>query len=175
MGKAILLTGTPGSGKTTLLRKVIAALQSPAGGFYTQEIRQSGVRQGFEIITLDGQRDVLAHVEIRHSPRIGKYGVNLAGLDHLAVGAIQNALHSGALVVVDEIGPMELLSKRFQAAVLEVFDSDEPLLGTIFKRSLPFVDAIKRRPGVTLIEVHRDNRDSLPQHVLGLLQAIRQA
>ena len=74
MNRVILLTGRPGSGKTTLIWRVLARLTKPAGGFYTQEIRESGRRVGFEIITLDGERDTLAHVNINSEHRISKYG-----------------------------------------------------------------------------------------------------
>ena len=40
MMKNILLTGRPGCGKTTLIKRVVEELALPAGGFYTEEIRQ---------------------------------------------------------------------------------------------------------------------------------------
>ena len=63
MTKKILLTGRPGCGKTTLVKRVVAKLVFPAGGFYTEEIRQRGERVGFKIVTLDGEEVVLAHVD----------------------------------------------------------------------------------------------------------------
>jgi nucleoside-triphosphatase len=84
MGRAILLTGHPGCGKTTLLRKIIERLPFPVHGFYTQEIRPSGVREGFEIVTLDGQHGILAHVSFPGPVKVGKYGVDLSVLEHLA-------------------------------------------------------------------------------------------
>jgi nucleoside-triphosphatase len=80
MGNTILLTGLPGCGKTTLIRKVISRSSTPTGGFYTQESREpyynpaNGIRKGFEIITLDGRRGILAHVDIHDPMRVGKYG-----------------------------------------------------------------------------------------------------
>ena len=169
MGAAILLTGRPGCGKTTLIRGVLAGLRSPAGGFYTREIRAQGKRLGFEIVTLDGIHGTLAHINIRSSKRVGKYGVDLEALDRLGTGAIREALAAGGLVVIDEIGPMEIASPRFRQAVLAALESQSPVLGTIVGRSTPFTDAIKRRPEVTLIEVRPDNRDELVEHVLNLL------
>src|SRR6266480_93311 len=54
MTRKVLLTGRPGCGKTTLIKRVVNELAQPAGGFYTEEIRERGERVGFKIITLDG-------------------------------------------------------------------------------------------------------------------------
>ena len=171
MGKTILLTGRPGCGKTTLIRRVVEQLDVPAGGFYTGEIRERGTRKGFEIVTLDGQRGILAHVDIRSAKRIGKYGVDVATLDALGVDAIQRAIDAQGIVVIDEIGPMEILSRRFREAVLDALESEAAVLGTIVSRSTPFTDSIKAMPQVRLIEVRPDNRDALVSHILDRLQA----
>jgi nucleoside-triphosphatase len=170
VSQAILLTGPPGSGKTTLLRRAVAELNRPAGGFYTQEVRNRGVRQGFEIVTLDGQRGLLAHVDIRGRSRVGKYGVDLTALERLAVTSIREAIANEALVVVDEIGPMEILSEPFRRAVLEAVQGESPVLGTIVQRRQPFADQIKALPGVTLLEVRRENQEALLARILGLLE-----
>ncbi len=170
MSKAILLTGAPGCGKTTLIRRIVAQLSAPAGGFYTQEIREHGARKGFEMVTLDGQRGILAHVDIRGPKRVGKYGVNISVIDALAVASIRQAVDERKVVVIDEIGPMEILSERFCQAVLQTLESDSVVLGTIVKRSTPFTDQIRARPGVTVIEVRPENREALLAHILGSLQ-----
>lgn len=166
MRQVILLTGEPGCGKTTLIKKVLANLSLPAGGFYTQEVREGGTRKGFEIVTLDGRRAILAHVNIRGAKRIGKYGVNLATLDGLAVPTLLQAIHSHKIVIVDEIGPMELLSERFRDAVMQMIQSDATVLGTIVQRRTPFTDQIKAFPGVLIIQVRPDNRNELPQQII---------
>lgn len=166
---AILLTGAPGSGKTTLIRRLLAGLDRPAGGFYTQEIRSQGVRLGFELITLDGRQGVLAHVDIRSRHRVGRYGVDLGVLDGMGVDAILAAIDAGGLVVIDEIGPMEIASERFRRAVIQALDSHATVLATIVKRSIPFTDQIKARPDVRLFEVRPDNREELVSRIAPLL------
>jgi nucleoside-triphosphatase len=170
MTRAILLTGAPGSGKTTLICRILAGLSISASGFYTQELRAGGARQGFEIITLDGRRGTLAHVNIGGRHRVGKYGVDLAALEAIGVAAIREAVAGGKLVVIDEIGPMEMLSEPFRRAVVEALDSPSPVLGAIARRSTPFTDAIKARPDVTVIEVTPANRDALPAQIISRLQ-----
>jgi len=170
MRNIILLTGRPGAGKTTLIRRVLERFEGRAAGFYTQEIREGGERKGFEIITLDGQHAALAHVDINSAQRLGKYHLDLGALERLAVPALQSAVQRGALVVIDEIGPMELRSASFRQAVTGVLESSSSVLGSIVQRSLPFSDEIKRRQDVRLIEVTPSNRDALVDQILGWLK-----
>ena len=64
----VLLTGRPGCGKTTLIKRVVNNLPRRAGGFYTEEIRDGGMRAGFKIVTLDGEEIVFAHMSISKRP-----------------------------------------------------------------------------------------------------------
>lgn len=170
MSNIILLTGRPGSGKTTLIKRVLALLTKPAGGFYTQEIREDGVRKGFEIVTLDGERGILAHANSSKENRIGKYGVELSALETLAIAALQDAVEHNKLVVIDEIGPMEILSAHFRQVVLDILGSGASVLGSIVGRSTLFTDQIKSRPEITLIDVTPENREELVDKILGLIK-----
>jgi len=166
MGRAWLLTGRPGVGKTTCLRRVLERLGRQAGGFLTEEVRVGGARVGFALVTLDGRRATLAHVERRGAPRVGKYGVDVEALDRVGVPAIRRAVEAGWWVVVDEIGKMELASAAFQTTVEDALASASPVLGTVMAAPHPWADRIKASPGVTLIEVTAANRDRLPARLL---------
>ena len=122
MTKKILLTGRPGCGKTTLIKRVVDELALPAGGFYTEEVRQRGERVGFKIITLSGEAAVFADVDFRTPQRLGKYGLDLAALETVGVKALRTAVRGRQLVVIDEIGPMEIRSTIFRDVVHQVFD-----------------------------------------------------
>jgi nucleoside-triphosphatase len=165
---AILVTGRPGTGKSTLLRAVLDALQPPANGFFSPEVRDdSGRRTGFDIVTLDGQTAPLARVGAKGTHYLGRYGVDIAALDSVGVPAIERAIEAGQLVVIDEIGKMELLSAAFQRAVIEVFRRHRPLLATIMLAAHPFADELKAQPDTTLFELTEGNRDD----VRGLVEA----
>ena len=168
----ILLTGRPGCGKTTLIKRVVNNLPRGAGGFYTEEIRDGGTRAGFKIVTLDGEEVVFAHVDFKTPDRVGKYGLDLSALERIGVGAVRQAVQAARLVVIDEIGPMEIRSPIFRVAVNEALDSEVLVLATIFARPLPFTDAIKSRPDVTLIEVRPDNRERLVSELSDAIQAL---
>src|SRR5262245_34001713 len=128
---SILLTGHPGCGKTTLIKRILPQLASPMGGFYTEEVRENGRRNGFKIVTLDGRSGMLAHVNFRSQYHIAQYGVDVGVVATLAVDSIRRAAADKALVVIDEIGPMELFSDAFCQAVMDILQSDARVLGTI--------------------------------------------
>jgi len=166
MRQVYLLTGRPGTGKTSLIKQAVARMKGTAGGFYTEEIRSRGVREGFRLVTLDGQDTILAHVNI-HSPyRVSKYGVDIDNLDRVGVSAIYRAAQQCDLVVVDEIGKMELFSPNFREAVLQVIDSGKKVLGTIMSSAHPWADTIKHQPQVNLVEVTRTNHHQVLEELL---------
>ena len=171
MKQVYLLTGQPGTGKTSLIKQALAEMKGNAGGFYTEEIRSQGVRQGFRLVTLDGQSAVLAHIDIRSQYRVSKYGVDIDSLDRVGVFALQQAAEQCDLVVIDEIGKMELFSIKFRQAVLEIIDSGKKLLGTIMLNPNPWADAIKRKPQINLITVTRGNHHQVLDELLNWLKA----
>lgn len=168
MGRSLLLTGHPGIGKTTIIRKVARALGTRADGFYTEEIRGPGGRRGFKLITLRGEQTVLAHKDLRdpNLPHVGRYGVDVAAFERVGVAALQRAMREGKLIIVDEIGRMELYSTAFQETLLQAILGPHHLIGTIMAKPHPEADAIKLLAQVTLWEVNRMTRDEMPSRVL---------
>jgi nucleoside-triphosphatase len=163
--KNILITGLPGSGKTTLVIKLAEALQdlNPVG-CYTAEIRKAGVRQGFELVSLDGTRAILSHVDIHSLFRVGRYGVDIKGLDSF-LDSLALGCREAGLIIIDEIGKMESRSDRFKALMRELLNSDTPVLATIALKGVGFIDEVRMRADVRLVELTQTNRDSLVEDI----------
>ena len=174
VGQAFLLTGRPGVGKTTVVRAVVNRLGERAGGFYTEEIRERGQRTGFRLVALDGPTGTLASVKGPGRHRVGKYTVHLDELDQVGVAALWRAIDGPGVevVVVDEIGKMELFSPAFRQAVLAALEGPKPVLATVMARPQPWVDDIRARPDATLVKVTLDNRHALPDRVWRWLEGV---
>ncbi len=157
----ILLSGLPKSGKTTLIKKIAYELKSPIAGFFTSQIMQNGDRVGFSLVTFSGKSAILAHQNFPSAYKIGKYKVNLKDLEEIGVSEIEKALSTDNVIVIDEIGKMEVLSPKFLEAVKKALDSKNKVLATILYTEHPQLDKLKKRKDVVLHTVTPDNREQL--------------
>jgi nucleoside-triphosphatase len=160
----LLVEARPGAGKTTALERLAERLREagvPLSGFLTRERREGGRRVGFEIETFAGERGVLAHVDVNGPPRVGRYGVDLEELERLALPALEAAGETG-VVLIDELGKMELASERLRNVVRTLFEGPVPIVASVHTARHPFTDALKRRADVSTVRLTRANRDALP-------------
>lgn len=166
----ILITGIPGVGKTTFIRKIAGSLEElhPVG-FYTQEIRERGGRVGFEIIGFDGSRRLLSHVTLQSRSRVGKYGVDVPGFEEY-LQSLDLGDDNRSPVIIDEIGKMECYSSRFRDLVSGLVEGHRLLIATVARKGDRFIESIKYRENVRLVEVTRENRDVLLPRVLEIVQ-----
>jgi nucleoside-triphosphatase THEP1 len=165
--KNILITGMPGIGKTTLIIRTLEELNFSAIGFVTKELRKEGSRYGFIIETLSGMSKILASKEKRSCKhRVGKYCTYVENVDFIVkILQEESRKETYDLIVIDEIGKMELFSLSFKKFLLNCLD-EQKVLGTIMIRDNHFTKEIKTRPDVKLYNINRSNREEIYQTIL---------
>jgi nucleoside-triphosphatase len=173
VAKALFLTGEKKVGKTTAVRNIVSRLgEDHFVGFYATERRKLGLRTGFGITMLDGREGLLATIDSDSDLRVGrlingqvKYGVELDFLENVAIPAVKDALSGEPerLLLIDEVGPMQLYSQTFRQFVLEALDSSHIILGTIMSPSDPWADALKNRSDVETFLLTIQNRTSMTE------------
>lgn len=170
----ILLTGLPRCGKTTAIIKIIANLnRDKIAGFYTQEIRQGGVRKGFSWRRLDGVTGTLAHIDIKGPFRVGKYGVDVAAFEKSVVPILDAEKTDTQLFIVDEIGKMECFSKEFVAAIRRLFKSDKSVLTTVALKGSGLISEVKDYPNTNLFNLTRHNSEKTIDEILQSLRFLK--
>src|SRR3972149_4102138 len=156
MGEALKIgiTGLPGAGKTQALMKVMEMLEADGlkvGGMITEPIVKRGRREGFYVMDW----------ATKERRALGDGGVR----------ALKHATANCDVIVIDEVGKMEVESEGFVAAVKEALDADKPLLLTLHKKSRnPLLQDIRRRDDVRILEVTQVNRNLLPYKIVKLLK-----
>ena len=177
MGTKVLITGEPGSGKTTAIKKIVEKLGDRAIGFWTEEVRdpKTKKRTGFRIVTTDGKKKIFASKIFTSKKLVGSYGVNVDYFEEIAIPTLLKAIQEARkdrkkVIVIDEIGKMELFSKKFRDLVREIFYDDRlNVVATIPVRDVhKVVSEIRRLPGVVHIHLDKSNRDFIPDEVVQL-------
>ncbi|RKX69760.1 AAA family ATPase [candidate division WOR-3 bacterium] len=158
----LFLTGRPRCGKTTLFLRIIRKLDITPAGFYTEEIREKGMRTGFRIRTFDGRQGILATIHDVKEHKVGKYYVDLDVLERVAIPALAV---DAQLYAIDEIGKMEMLSERFRNEINRLLNSDKKILATVGRNYLQILP----KDGM-VFEVTPAKRSEIEDRVLSLLR-----
>jgi nucleoside-triphosphatase len=168
----LLLTGPPRIGKTTAIDRLVQRLRQRrvvVGGFVTHERRDHGRRVGFVVHDLAGAEAVIAHQDYHTGVRVGRYGVDVPAFEQVGLPALYRAVDQGGIIIIDEIGRMELASAAFVQLIEHIIDGPAPVVASVHVRADPCTDALKQRPDVELLTLTVDNRDAMPGELLARL------
>jgi len=164
----IAVTGRPGIGKTTLCLKVYESLKDKLNvkGFITKEVRDKGVRIGFKLVDLSsGEEAWLAKVGHRSKFKVGKYGVLVESIDRFA-DKIESYVDAD-LIILDEIGPMELKSQKFVKAVEKLLNRDNLLFSIHLKSQHSLLRRIRSEFEVIILT--EDNRNRIAEEIVEMV------
>ncbi len=160
MKKNILITGYPKSGKTTLIKKLIENCSKTIAGFYTEEIMNTkGIRVGFRVMTLStDEPGVLAHMNIKTGWKVGKYFVDVNEFERIILPELSV---EAEIIIIDEIGKMELYSEKFKEKLLECLEKGNVVASITMKGGGNYVKEIKNREDSDLYYITEKNRNKI--------------
>ncbi|MCK4370977.1 MAG: hypothetical protein KAW03_07900 [Candidatus Lokiarchaeota archaeon] len=176
MTEKILITGPPRCGKSTLISKLIEYYNNEKNytihGFLTPEIRERGDRIGFDIVDIySGKISQLARVgDFKTKYKLGKYNVFIQEFDKYIEDNLSLEEKTIDLIVIDEIGRMELFSKKFQDFITNIFSLKISVLATIgLKLSHPIKTYLLNLPSVLLLNLNKRNSQLVFEKVTSLI------
>jgi len=157
--KNILITGLPGVGKTELLKKLSVIFKefNPAG-FFTSAIVENGERVGLEIENLNGDIMTFAHISMKSKHSMGKFKIDMKGFEDFLQQVMLKEKKTG-LYFIDEICKAECESKKFSKLIVELLNSDKPLIATIPDKGTGLISEIRKRDDVRLFELTQHNQE----------------
>jgi nucleoside-triphosphatase len=171
------ITGMPNVGKTDTIIKIINSLENhgyTVQGMITEPIVKKHKRVGFFVTNWQTkEKEIFAHIDFDTKEKVGKYGVDINALEKIGVPAIEKAIldENVNIIVIDEIGKMEMLSEKFCEMVIEALDSDKPILVTLHKKSrTPLLQDVRRRDDIRILEVTPVNRNLLPYKIEKIME-----
>jgi len=172
----VLITGPPRCGKSTLISKSLdyfSEMNYTIHGFLTPEVREEGKRIGFDIKDIyskeHGKLARIGNYNTKH--KLGKYSVFVGDLEEMISKLEIIEFKEIDLLVIDEIGKMELCSKKFQNFIRNIFSSDVAILATIgLKLKHPIKDFILNLPNISIFSLNRQNFQKTYQEIVSKIQ-----
>lgn len=164
----IILTGEPKSGKSTLLNSLLSYMDKP-WGFVTKELIDNNERYGFEIITHQNKRAGLASTKIKSEFNVGKYNVDLIGLDKI-INSMPEYEYDD-FIYIDEIGEMQLKSYLFKDLIYKILESKNNFVGTmsyIYEDEL--IKQIKNNDDLLIFKLKPSNREAALKALIAILK-----
>lgn len=139
---------------------------------------KTGRKVGFNIMDWGSKQEGLfAHVnfntKFKAETEDGVFAVDVEVLERIGVAAIEAAIkdENVDIIIIDEVGKMEMHSERFCKTVTDCLDAPKPVIMTLHKKSRnPLLQDIRRRDDVRILEVTAVNKNLLPYKIEKILK-----
>jgi len=135
MPRNFFVTGMPKAGKTTILHQLIRELKKSklrVGGFISPEEKHHGTRTAFHVMDIDSGREAILADIHGDGPKVSKYHVNIRSFERVVLPSMKKCRRYDVFII-DEIGRMEMKSRKFSEALDGVLDAEIPLIASLSK------------------------------------------
>jgi len=141
-------------------------------GFLTPEVREGNNRIGFDLVDIKTQeREKLAREgNFNTKYHVGKYCVFIEKFEKFISNFENIKFQQEDLFMIDEIGKMELFSKKFQELIVKLFASNILIIATIgLTVKLSIKDHLLNLPYVNLFNLNRQNYQKTYQKIISII------
>lgn len=113
--KIFIITGSVGEGKTTHIQNIVETLKNQnisIGGILSPRILENGITAGYDVVDImtNERAAFLRKTDDEKSPEIGSYSILSEGIQ-TGRKALKKSLNNNQVVVIDEVGRLELNNK----------------------------------------------------------------
>ncbi|MFX0105622.1 MAG: nucleoside-triphosphatase, partial [Candidatus Hodarchaeota archaeon] len=136
------------------------------------EVREHGNRIGFDILDIhSGEKSQLARAgSFKTKYRVGKYNIFIDEFDKYIDNTLNLEGKTVDIIIIDEIGKMELFSKKFQDFINQIFSSKVSIIASIgLKLNNPLKNYLLNLPSVQLLNLNRQNSQIIFKKVISLI------
>ncbi|MEM2932975.1 MAG: NTPase [Candidatus Pacearchaeota archaeon] len=166
----IFVSGQPGCGKSTFINELIRELRKKkkVAGFITPEIRErkDKERSGFLIKDVTtGKEVILASKKLKEGPKFGNYRINLAGINEI-IDELEKQISGAEVIIIDEIGKMEMFSEKFKKIIAKLLTSKKPLIASLHRSY-----AGKYKSLGKVFWLTKENKEEVKREILKSLEA----
>ncbi len=161
--KKFVVMAHRGSGKTTLAERIIKECNRPVYGFFTRKYPDRLTEDGLCPIYIfpAGGEPVFDDAHLIGLGGNGNHYTNTDVFDQTGVSLLECDDKNG-IIIMDEIGFLEMEAELFKSKVLEVLGGDIPVLLMLkAKMRNEFVRAVRSYPGIEFIYMDETNRDQV--------------
>ncbi|EJE7233471.1 MAG: nucleoside-triphosphatase [Clostridium sp.] len=164
----LFLTAPSGTGKSTIIEKILCRLNVSIGGFQVKRYLNKKREMCFDMISL---MDKKSNNIIGECMENKKTLPNLYTFENKGVEILNTSLTNSDLIILDEIGFLEEKAEKFKSSVRNILNSDKVVLGVLKEFDSPFLNEIRSRKDITLLNVTLKNRDYITNHILNILSS----
>lgn len=164
----LFLTAPSGTGKSTIIEKILCRLNVSIGGFQVKRYLNKKGKMYFDMISL---MDKKSNNIIGECMENKKALSNLYTFENKGVEILNTSLTNSDLIILDEIGFLEENAEKFKSSVRNILNSNKVVLGVLKEFDSPFLNEIRSRKDITLLNVTLKNRDYITNHILNILSS----
>lgn len=168
----LFLTGEIGIGKTTVLKNVLEKINLSIGGYTTDRTIDGPIRTYTARALYDETEKVtLAKIDSTDWTK----EVFKEAFDTEILSILNYSFQNKDLIVLDELGFAENDIYSFTSTIYKLLDSNKIVFGILKDYDCEFLNTIRSREDIIILNITHQNRDSISSEALEILKSFSES